>query len=362
MKNKIFRKAIFVIFASVIGLLPWLLSKNTDIFYYAKDATEDCEFLFASRQIVPNDIVLIRVTKEDRYKYSPPFPLNRAFLREVLKNISDRGPSIIGVDYLFDMPSGPDDGPLSDFLQSQPIPIVIGAMPDEDGVHTPKFLETMIQERGLGDARVIADSFGVAKIYGGYNLKTTNNSYIRPLAFQMLKRIGKSIPKSGYIYITELNPEMEGAGLTSYKPSEIDSLPPTALAGKIVMVGSDEDGDRWHGARSEFLNDPPSPGVYGHISALSQLLSGSGFIELSLSQTIVVSLSIAIIFSVISVNLTQRLHKFLLFPIACVVLCVMAASLMRIFGIMFPIPQAMITIVTSLLIVMTMGSKREGSR
>ncbi|CDL01171.1 Putative adenylate/guanylate cyclase [Magnetospirillum gryphiswaldense MSR-1 v2] len=228
------------------------------------------------------EIVVVAITEESLSRFPYRSPVDRAWLARLLHSIAVAQPAAIGVDILFDQPTEPEkDNELQRTLSGMTVPVVV-ATADGDGQLTAaqttfldRFLPASSRVRpAWANMMTDRDDGTVRQIFAGKNSLAGWRSGMVPALAEAVGRVTVNVPLP-----FALNPftDSQPLGVPVYPADAVSVLPPSWLAGKVVLVGFDlpmSDRHRSSAASLYGVRGGTLPGVVLHAHALNHLLSG----------------------------------------------------------------------------------------
>ncbi|MGA9795879.1 MAG: adenylate/guanylate cyclase domain-containing protein [Rhizomicrobium sp.] len=232
----------------------------------------------------PN-IVVVAIDEQTLAQLTYRSPVDRAFLANLLsKLISDR-PRAIGIDLLFDQKTEPEkDAALEKVLTTSKVPLVV-AYTDSPAQVTPAqsaYVDAFVPRRLRGDVHLAEDQFGTTRwIYPGRVDHTGH--YVPGFVPALAAHLGVVPPKTQIPLVwhgkpSQAIPVSKSDDVQAFKeyPAYVAALLPASwIAGKVVLIGSDEsliDRHRWPYAAIYADIRGTIPGIMIHAHGLSQLL------------------------------------------------------------------------------------------
>jgi CHASE2 domain-containing sensor protein len=112
-------------------------------------------YLFSERAAAPrDDVVLIRITEDSLTGYPYLSPIDRGLSAELVRQVAEAKPAMIGIDFIFDRTTEPSkDEALLALLKdvNGRVPVVIGAVDERSSERNPApaYQERLIKEAGL---------------------------------------------------------------------------------------------------------------------------------------------------------------------------------------------------------------------
>jgi len=185
----------------------------------------------------------------------------------------------VGLDILFDQPTLPEqDARLRNLLREFPAPLVAVWADRSDGLtaEQSEFLESFLVGVGRGQAALLKDPHDDVVRWMPAP-RATSDGGVPGFSAAMAEALGATAPQTSTPLVYRGRPDTSTATFASFEAHTAQLLPPTWLAGKIVLVGADlPDADRFRTPRASVFGalGETTPGVFIHAHGLAQLLDG----------------------------------------------------------------------------------------
>lgn len=270
---------------AVISLLTTaftvLVTGNVSLATLAENHLSDVRIAMLSppRPQSPN-IAVVMIDDETLANYPYRSPLDRELIANLLIELEQSSVAAIGINVLFDRPTEPDkDQLLYERLRSLSVPVVLSRVSSTSGFSAAQiaFSRYFLENLRTGLSLIYRDS--VDHTVRGTLLRQGQSRHTQ-LGFSatIIDAIGLELPRQERIHIDyRAGPDLDTPPFPIYAAQDVPRLPKTALANRIVLIGSDlGDSSRLRTPlsvlESGFSRDLPGVVIEAHI--LSQLLEG----------------------------------------------------------------------------------------
>jgi adenylate cyclase len=245
----------------------------------------------ASNEPQSADITIVTISEQTLKLFPYREPVDRRFISDLLKKLTEWKPNAIALDVLFDEPSYPEkDDELRSTIANLSVPLVVSYVGDVDVVERGKgqdYLNAFVPREDRVRADIGIDPFdGTARwVEPGY--ADRDGVYIPGFASGLLKKLGIETPTEKTAIAWRGYPEKKtnqlpfrqiaSDSVLSFKPAVAEKVLKPLVTGKIVLIGADYSlTDRY---RTPFAtryegNAGKLPGIVIHAHALDGLMSG----------------------------------------------------------------------------------------
>jgi CHASE2 domain-containing sensor protein len=116
--------------------LTWALPRHLAFTAIAENLAQDFRAgYFAEPEPTHPDIVVVAITEDTLAKFPYRFPVDRAFLADLLNTLNGIGVKAVGFDILFDQETEPEkDAALREALLNAKMPVIVGWTDRETGL------------------------------------------------------------------------------------------------------------------------------------------------------------------------------------------------------------------------------------
>ncbi len=232
---------------------------------------------FSAPRGLSEKIVIAAITEETLATLPYRSPVDRGFVARILSDLEAKGASAIGLDLLLDQPTEKEkDEALGTTLKSLAIPVVVASGDADEGLSAQQtaFLEDYLEGIETGSANFAKDPIDgtVRWIFPGKIKDGRRLSGLAPaIAGHFgIKAPGRLVPIA---YTAADGPDIHP--FRTFPAHDIEVLPESWFAGKIVLVGADLpmiDRHRTPFAATKGISRGSFPGVVIHAYVLEQLL------------------------------------------------------------------------------------------
>ena len=244
-------------------------------------------------------IVIVAVTEQTLEQFPYRSPLDRGFLADLVRRITQAHPRAIGIDLLFDQPTESDkDARLAAVLDATEVPVVISSGSSVDDLTDKQvyFLDTFARRSGRGLVALSHDRLDgvVRETFPG---RQVGGAWVPSFSGALAASVGieGSRERGAMVYYRSL--EATPAKFTEYPAHSAILAPLSWFAGKFVLIGVDLPLQDRHATPFAALNGSNAgalPGVVIHAHNLSRLLNGDRIVSFGLLHAILASVPVGI--------------------------------------------------------------------
>ncbi len=256
-------------------------------------------------------IALIEVTEKTLEKYPYTAPINRQLLADIVRTVDAAGPTVIGLDFLFDRPTvSVDDNNLIQTIREARTPIVMGSLAN-DTLPTPnqrEFQSDFLRRANRPAGHLYFDEHHNSLMISDHvvrflELENVDQSY--PQSFSELLAIAAGahqLPRSRYI--SWLSPPKDGTEVFLTLSAEhvlgqgglATALPLSEMFhDKVVLIGGNvSDRDR-HLIPLSVIDGSRFPGLFIHAQILAQILDQRSLRVLSEAAEVILALVFGVV-------------------------------------------------------------------
>lgn len=309
--------------------LTWALPRHLAFTAIAENLAQDFRAgYFAEPEPTHPDIVVVAITEDTLAKFPYRFPVDRAFLADLLNTLNGIGVKAVAFDILFDQATEPEkDAAFREALLNAKMPVIVGWTDRETGLTDAQaeFQQEYLQGIRAAYSNTLKDvsDSTIRRVFPGRNDEDGQFRPAFPAAIAAV--LGAKPPQTEVTLRYRTTEDPAKPAFRVFPAHAVKVLPKAWLANKIVLVGADlpfEDRHRTPLAATLGRIAGTLPGVVIHAHAVAQLLEGK---EAAHPDTRA-ELAAAILLALIAIGLSfARIGLWLRLPLALGALVLFAA-------------------------------------
>jgi class 3 adenylate cyclase/CHASE2 domain-containing sensor protein len=226
-----------------------------------------------------NDIVILAITESTLSQFPYRSPVDRGFLAQLLTDLEQRAPRVVGFDILFDQATEPSkDARLKDAIARSSIPLVVAFTDNPMIVDAPRldFLKGFVPEALRAHVELMLDPVDAVVRWIFPGAPESDGSYVPGFARAIAAKVGVETPPVPEEVVWHGRPDRETPPFRIFPAHTLSLLPSDWFKDKIVLIG--EIVSLTDRERTPFTVVYPAsmgemPGVEIHAHAISQLIN-----------------------------------------------------------------------------------------